>query len=52
MRSLLESLRAERGATAIEYAMVALLISIAAFSVIVQVGTSVSSAFVSIANGF
>jgi Flp pilus assembly pilin Flp len=52
MRSLLESLRTERGATAIEYAMVALFISIAAFSIIVQVGTSVSNVFATVANSF
>ena len=40
------------GATAIEYAMVALLISIAAFSVLVQVGTSVSDLFTQINAGF
>jgi Flp pilus assembly pilin Flp len=39
------------GATAIEYAMVAFFISIAAFSVLVNVGTSVSSIFARIANG-
>ena len=40
------------GATAIEYAMVALLISIAAFSVLVQVGTSVQDLFTTINAGF
>lgn len=53
MRSLLQWIRArQRGATAIEYAMVAFFISIAAFSVIVQVGTSVSSVFSTVANSF
>jgi Flp pilus assembly pilin Flp len=40
------------GATAIEYAMVALLISIAGFSVLMTVGTSVTNLFQSIANSF
>jgi Flp pilus assembly pilin Flp len=40
------------GATAIEYAMVAFFISIAAFSVLVSVGSSVSSLFQQIANSF
>ena len=59
MRSLLERLlpqlewiRAQRGATVIEYAMVAFFISIAAFSIIVQVGTSVTGVFNTIANSF
>ena len=40
------------GATAIEYAMVAFFISIAAFSVLVSIGGSVSGLFQSISNGF
>ena len=59
MRSLLKWttarlgwIRAQRGATVIEYAMVAFFISIAAFSIIVQVGTSVSSVFDTIANSW
>jgi Flp pilus assembly pilin Flp len=59
MRSLLEWIRtqhewlqAQRGATVIEYAMVAFFISIAAFSVIVQVGTSVTNVFQCISNSF
>jgi Flp pilus assembly pilin Flp len=42
----------ESGATAIEYALVALLISIAAFSVLVTVGTSVSTAFSKVGASF
>ena len=42
----------EAGATAVEYALVCLVISIAAFSVIVQIGTSVTGMFTSVANGF
>jgi Flp pilus assembly pilin Flp len=41
-----------RGATAIEYAMIAFFISIAAFSVIVSVGTDVTGMFSQIANSF
>jgi Flp pilus assembly pilin Flp len=40
------------GATAIEYAMVAFFISIAAFSVLVQIGTSVSGVFATVASSF
>jgi len=40
----------DKGATAIEYAMVAFFISIAAFSVLVTVGGAVSSAFQSVAS--
>ena len=40
------------GATAIEYAMIGVLISIAAFSVIVNVGTSVSNLFQQISTSF
>jgi Flp pilus assembly pilin Flp len=42
--------RAESGATAIEYAMVAFFISIAAFAVLQTVGTSVTHLFESIAH--
>lgn len=40
----------DKGATAIEYAMIALFISIAAFSVLVTVGGAVSSAFQGVAS--
>ncbi|HTZ37292.1 MAG TPA: Flp family type IVb pilin [Stellaceae bacterium] len=40
------------GATAVEYAMVAFFISIAAFSVLVSLGSSVTKLFSSIAAGF
>jgi len=50
MGALLRKRLDDRGATAIEYAMVALFISIAAFSVLVTVGTSVSTAFTNVAN--
>ena len=48
----LEWVKAQRGATVIEYAMVAFFISIAAFSIIVQVGTSVTGVFHTIAISF
>ena len=40
------------GATVIEYALIGVLISIAAFSVIVNVGTSVTSLFQTISTSF
>jgi len=43
-------LRNEGGATAIEYALISVLISIAAVSVIGTIGTNVSSTFNSVAN--
>ena len=53
MRSALKRIRFEHGgATALEYAMVAFFVSIAAFSVIVTVGTDVSGLFTRIANSF
>jgi pilus assembly protein Flp/PilA len=44
--------RSEAGVTAIEYALVASLISIAAASVMLTVGTEVTGLFTQIANGF
>jgi Flp pilus assembly pilin Flp len=53
MRSLVRRHRLDSaGATAIEYAMVAFFISIAAFSVLVTVGSSVSGLFQQVAAGF
>ena len=40
------------GATAIEYAMIALFVSIAAFSAITTIGTDVTTLFQTIANSF
>ncbi|MBV8776240.1 MAG: Flp family type IVb pilin [Alphaproteobacteria bacterium] len=48
----IERIDTQRGATVIEYAMVAFFISIAAFSIIVQVGTSVSGVFQTISHSF
>jgi Flp pilus assembly pilin Flp len=42
----------QNGATAIEYAMIAFFISIAAFATIVTIGTDVTSLFSQIAAGF
>jgi Flp pilus assembly pilin Flp len=50
MGTLLKRQLGDEGATAIEYAMVAFFISIAAFSVLVSVGGSVSGIFNSVAN--
>jgi pilus assembly protein Flp/PilA len=47
---LAKLLRNEDGATAIEYAMVASLVSVAAFSLISMIGTSVSASFESVAS--
>ena len=52
MRALGPKQLGNKGATAIEYAMVAFFISIAAFSVLVTVGSSVSGIFTKIANSF
>jgi Flp pilus assembly pilin Flp len=40
------------GATAIEYAVIGVLISVAAFSVMVNIGTSVNTLFQTISNSF
>jgi pilus assembly protein Flp/PilA len=48
--TLAKLLRNEDGATAIEYAMVASLVSVAAFSLISMIGTSVSASFESVAS--
>ena len=53
MRSaLLRILRATSGATVIEYAMIAVLISIAAFGLQQNIGSSVSGFFLCLANAF
>ena len=44
--------RDQVGATAIEYALIASFISIAAYTVFVSIGTSVSGVFSKVANGF
>ena len=50
--TLSQLLRHESGATVIEYALVAILISVAAFSVTQSIGTSVSSFFGQLATSF
>lgn len=53
MRLPFKDIRRRRdGATVIEYAMVAFFISIAAFSVLVTVGSSVTGIFSTIASSF
>jgi Flp pilus assembly pilin Flp len=53
MRSALHRIWLDRaGAAAVEYAMVALIISIAAFAAIVTIGTDVTGLFTKIASGF
>jgi Flp pilus assembly pilin Flp len=53
MRLALQRTRIDQdGATAIEYAMIAFFVSIAAFSVIVTIGTDVTGLFTKIATSF
>jgi Flp pilus assembly pilin Flp len=53
MRSALQHVRLDQGGTsAVEYAMIALFVSIAAFSVIVTIGTDVTGMFSQIASSF
>jgi Flp pilus assembly pilin Flp len=53
MRSALQHMRLDQGgASAVEYAMIAAFISIAAFTVIVTIGTDVTSLFSQIASSF
>ena len=42
--------RDQNGATAIEYAVIASLVSVAAFTFIINIGTSVSATFENVAN--
>jgi Flp pilus assembly pilin Flp len=53
MRSVLRHMRLDQGgASAVEYAMIAFFISIAAFSVITTIGTDVTGLFSRIASSF
>jgi Flp pilus assembly pilin Flp len=53
MRSALQHMRLDQGgASAVEYAMIAAFISIAAFTVIITIGTDVTSLFSQIASSF
>jgi pilus assembly protein Flp/PilA len=53
MRSAFRRIRFDQGgATAIEYAMIAFFVSIAAFSAITTIGSDVSGLFTTIANSF
>jgi pilus assembly protein Flp/PilA len=53
MRSALKRIKLDRGgATAIEYAMIAFFISIAAFTALQTVGSDVTGLFTRIANSF
>ena len=47
---LMKLFRDQNGATAIEYALVASLVSVAAISFIASIGTSVSASFESVAS--
>jgi Flp pilus assembly pilin Flp len=53
MHAALQRMRLDRrGETVIEYAMIAFFISIAAYSVIVTIGSDVTAMFSKVANGF
>jgi Flp pilus assembly pilin Flp len=53
MRTILSTLRRDRSAaTAIEYAMVAFLVSIAGFVTYSSIGSGITGLFQSVANGF
>jgi Flp pilus assembly pilin Flp len=53
MRSTLQRMRLDQGgASAVEYAMIAFFISIAAFTVIQTIGTDVTNLFSRIASSF
>jgi Flp pilus assembly pilin Flp len=49
---LLRLTRREEGATMIEYAFIGILISVAIFSVVASIGTSVNGLFLQVVNGF
>ena len=52
MKRILQLLRDRSGATAIEYAMIASVISIAAIGAMISVGGQVDGMFNNVANGF
>jgi pilus assembly protein Flp/PilA len=52
MRALLRKARDDSGVTAIEYTMIAALISIVVFGATQSIGSSVSSFFQTLANSF
>jgi Flp pilus assembly pilin Flp len=53
MRSALQYMRLDQdGTSAVEYAMIAFFVSIAAFAVIVSIGTDVTGMFSQIASSF
>jgi pilus assembly protein Flp/PilA len=52
MRSLRDFVRDERGATAIEYALIASGIAAAIIAVVMAMGTSLNGMYTSVSNGF
>jgi pilus assembly protein Flp/PilA len=52
MRSLRDFVRDERGATAIEYALIASGIAAAIIAVVMTMGTSLQAMYTSVSNGF
>ena len=52
MSLLLQFMRDEAGATAIEYALIAILVSVAAIGAMTTLGGKLDAAFTSVANQF
>jgi pilus assembly protein Flp/PilA len=52
MRSLRDFVRAESGATAIEYALIASGIAAAIIAVVMSLGTQINVMYTSVSNGF
>jgi len=51
MKTLVRFAKCESGATAIEYGLIAALISVAIITVVTQVGTSLDAVFTKVDNG-
>ncbi|MBB4199230.1 Flp family type IVb pilin [Rhodoblastus sphagnicola] len=51
IRQLKNFLRDESGATAIEYGLIAALISVVAIATLTTVGTKINSKFIAVSNG-
>jgi len=52
MKKFLMLIEDQKGATAIEYALIAAFISIVAVSAMTRIGTAVTNSFNNVANGF
>ena len=51
MRKLVKLIKNEEGATAIEYGLIAALISVAAIAVMGQIGTKLNTTFTNVSTG-